>query len=73
MLSAAFKVIFSKTERYLLQNQAKFVLSEAHQRRDKTKSEDGLDRRDTNAEVNGEIQTSRYHDQLMQGTQEVRL
>ena len=73
MLSAAFNVLFSKTERYLLQNQAKFVLTESHQRRDKPKQDDVLARRDTNAEVKAEIQTSRYYNQLMQGTQEVRL
>ena len=32
MLTASLRVLFSKTERYLLQNQKKFVLNEFHTR-----------------------------------------
>ena len=59
MLTASLRVLFSKTERYLLQNQKKFVLNEFHTRNsreveDKFELQDEFKASDRETEIDAE-------------------
>ena len=60
ILTSSLKVLFSKTERYLLQNQMKFVLNDANSRKnkvieDKFELQDEFRASDREAEIDTEL------------------